>query len=705
MGSQVISGVATVRVIRTGHRTLFGKMAEVLSKSQTTNPFQQGVKRISWIFFLTMLLMIPPVLVLHGVSHNWHNAFIFSLAVAVGLTPEMLPMIVNANLAKGSVEMTKKYSIIKKLDAIINMGAVDVLCTDKTGTLTKSVVQLATHVNPYGDMSYVPLQLGFLNSYFQSILQNPLDSAITAYYDMIHDSSSYTDLGPDLAVRKSFLVSNAGKFVRRFSRLDEVPFDFTRRRLSVILHETGDQDSIYLVCKGAVDETLSVCTKVLSKDVRTDMSNERIFPHDTDIVALDEGLITELQARCNKYTELGERLLAVAFKRLPNDKVSATAEDEADLILVGFLSFVDPPKETTKDAVMDLRKHNVDIKVLTGDSPNICVYVCQEIDLPVQGVVTGADLISAEQNGTLGTLVNGGTIFAKLTPLQKSLVVQTLKNNGHVVGFLGDGINDAPALKEADVGISVENGVDICRESADIILLDKDLSVVVDGIRIGRKTYGNTIKYIAMAVSSNFGNVFSVLVASCFLPYEPMQSLQLLTQNLLYDFSQISIPWDSIDEEFMLVPHKWRMHSILRFMLWMGPWSSVFDIATFLFMYYYYDIQKSEEEDPEGVKLFQTTWFTVGLLTQTLIVHMIRTARIPIIQSRASWPVTICTIFIMCVGLAFPYIPFINEKMEFYPTLYTKPEVYYFLVGVLAAYCIAANVAKFIYVKLFKEWF
>ncbi|ODN01508.1 Magnesium-transporting ATPase, P-type 1 [Orchesella cincta] len=701
MGTQVITGMATVKITRTGPNTLFGRMAEVLSKAQPVNNFQQGVKRLSWMFFLVTALMLPPVFLLQYllVGASWKQAFIFSLSVAVGLTPEMLPMIVNATLAKGSVEMTRNLCIVKKLDAIINLGAIDVLCTDKTGTLTKSVVHLESHMSPYGLESYIPLQLGFLNSYFQSFLQNPLDSAITAFYDLMKESNR----AGDTPSRKNIMILESTAFAKRFSRIDELPFDFTRRRISVLLADSATADEkIYLICKGAVEEMLSVCTKVVNTEIiGTTYTHKVAFPKETDVVPLNDELTELINVQYDSYTMRGQRLLGVAFKSMPSDTKAANAGDESDMIFVGFLCFVDPPKETIKSALVELQKRRIEIKVLTGDAPNICASVCEQIELPIKMVVTSEDLIAAERCGQLEELVERGTIFSKLTPLQKSLVVHTLKKNGHVVGFMGDGINDAPALKEADVGISVDNGVDICRESADVILLAKDLNVVSDGIIIGRKTYVNTIKYIAMAVSSNFGNVFSVLFASMWLPYEPMRSKHLLAQNLLYDFSQIGIPWDTVDDELLMVPHKWKTKSIIWFMVFMGPWSTVFDITTFCFMYFWYDIK--DARDVRKVQLFQTTWFTVGLLTQTLIVHMIRTAKIPLFQSTASWILICSTAFVMGLGLALPYIPYVSDELEFYQPI--PLPVYYFLVAVLFGYCVAANVAKFLYVTIFKEWF
>lgn len=686
MGTSVISGVATAIVYATGPRTYFGIMADDLATRRPQNAFQLGVRRISWIFFLTMACLVPPVFLLQGLLHSgWTDALLFSLSVAVGLTPEMLPMIVNTTLAKGAYQLAKRKCIVKSLDAVVNLGGMDVLCTDKTGTLTKSVVTLTKHVNPLGINSDVPLHMAYLNSYFQSVNTNPMDTAVLLFYDSFYFQKSVVSLSVE--------ISDAQDIADRFEKIDEIPFDFVRRKTSVILREKGKYNKNILICKGAVEEMLSCCT-----EISLDRTNDDLFiPNEEAVSELTPNIRHRLKSFCEEQSSEGLRILAVAYKKLFNSSENYDTSCEHDLIFVGFLAFLDPPKESAAKAIHDLMANNVKVKVLTGDSSVVCRKICEEIRLPVESVVTSADL-EGLNDSELSDLAERSTIFSKLTPMQKADIVRGLKRNGHIVGFLGDGINDSSALVEADVGISVDSGSDIAKESADIILLEKDLGVIVDGVIFGRSTYGNTLKYIVMAVSSNFGNVFSMLVASSWLPFLPMLPIHVVIQNLLYDISQISIPWDHMDPEFLIVPHRWSMKSVLRFMVWMGPWSSVFDITTFLYMFYYFGIQTPDDD----FTLFQTTWFTVGLLTQTLIVHMIRTPKIPFIQSTASLPVLIMTVLIMTIGIVIPFIPPIRIWLQM---SLLDSMVYPYVVAALLSYAIAAQLAKVLYKKLFNEWF
>ncbi|ODM91023.1 Magnesium-transporting ATPase, P-type 1 [Orchesella cincta] len=570
MGSAVVSGTATCRVVYTGSKTHFGKMATELARRRPQNAFQLGVRRISWIFFITMLCLVPPVLLLQGfIVKDWYAAFIFALSVAVGLTPEMLPMIVNTTLSKGALEMSRRHCIVKKLDAIINMGGIDVLCTDKTGTLTNSIVTLHRYVNRQGASSSAPLFLGYLNAHFQSVQQNPLDSAIVSYIDTVVKRGS---ISVERASRRAIAAVSKREnpmfsgLAAKFSHLDELPFDFVRRRMSVILKEAGGEhhaDNIILICKGAVEEVIGQCTRILDDTETTNVYS--VIRNEVATYPMTTSVQNELLLLNEQLSKDGLRVVAVAYKNMGSTSDHFRVEDEDDMTFVGYLAFLDPPKESSREAIKALLEHNVKVKVLTGDSPLVCKKICREIGLSVDTIVTGKDLVGVPQE-KLGKLVEEATIFAKLTPIQKSDVVRALKKNGHIVGFLGDGINDAPALTEADVGISVDSGTDICKESADIILLEKNLNVVVDAVLTGRMTYGNTLKYIVMAVSSNFGNVFSILAASAWLPFQPMGSLHILTQNLLYDISQIAIPWDHMDPEFLLVPHSWSMKSVLKFM-------------------------------------------------------------------------------------------------------------------------------------------
>lgn len=690
MGTSVISGVATAIVYTTGPRTYFGIMADDLAIRRPQNAFQLGVRRISWIFFLTMACLVPPVFLLQGLLHSgWADAFLFALSVAVGLTPEMLPMIVNTTLAKGAYQLAKRKCIVKSLDAVVNLGGMDVLCTDKTGTLTKSVVTLTKHVNPIGIDSDIPLHMAYLNSYFQSVSSNPMDTAVLLFYDSFYFQKSVVNLLSEVK------FSDGQDIAGRFEKIDEIPFDFERRRTSVILREKGQSNKNILICKGAVEEMLNCCTEIYVGEENS--NNDLFIPNENDVSELTMDIRQRLKLYCEEQSSEGLRVLAVAYKKFNKfaDNLDASCED--NLTFVGFLAFLDPPKESALAAIKDLMANNVKVKVLTGDSSVVCRKICEEIQLPIENIVTSGDLDGLNDK-ELSELAERSTIFSKLTPMQKADIVRGLRRSGHIVGFLGDGINDSSALVDADVGISVDSATDIAKESADIILLEKDLGVVVDGVIFGRATYGNTLKYIVMAVSSNFGNVFSMLVASSWLPFLPMLPIHVVIQNLLYDISQISIPWDHMDSEFLIVPHRWSMKSVLRFMVWIGPWSSVFDITTFLFMFYYFRIQTPEDD----VTLFQTTWFTVGLLTQTLIVHMIRTPKIPFIQSTASLPVVIMTVLIMSIGIAIPFIPAFRNWMQM---TMLEPMVYPYVLGALLSYAIAAQLAKVLYKKLFNEWF
>lgn len=571
---------------------------------------------------------------------------------------------------------------------MVNLGGMDILCTDKTGTLTKSVVTLTKHVNPFGMNSDIPLHMAYLNSYFQSVNSSPMDTAVLLFYDSFYFQKSVISL--------SVTFSDEKDVAGRFEKVDEIPFDFERRRTSVILREKGKNKTNILICKGAVEEMLSCCTQI-SVD-NDDLSGGDLFiPNDKATSDLTAEVRHRLSLFCEEQSSEGLRILAVAYKKFSKFSGDFDSSCENELIFAGFLAFLDPPKESAAKAITDLMANNVKVKVLTGDSSVVCQKICEEIRLPVEGIATSSDLEGLDDK-ELSELAERTTIFSKLTPMQKADIIRGLRRNGHIVGFLGDGINDSSALVDADVGISVDSGTDIAKESADIILLEKDLGVVVDGVIFGRATYGNTLKYIVMAVSSNFGNVFSMLVASSWLPFLPMLPIHVVIQNLLYDISQISIPWDHMDPEFLIVPHRWSMKSVLRFMVWIGPWSSVFDITTFLYMFYYFGIQTPAD----NVTLFQTTWFTVGLLTQTLIVHMIRTPKIPFIQSTASLPVVIMTVLIMTIGIVIPFITPIRNWLQM---TVLEPMVYPYVVGALLSYAIAAQLAKVFYKMLFNEWF
>ncbi|HEX7019862.1 MAG TPA: magnesium-translocating P-type ATPase [Gemmatimonadaceae bacterium] len=656
MGTSVVSGTATAVVAATGSRTAVGAMAKGLVGQRAATAFDVGVHKVSWLFIRFIAVMVPIVVLLNGFTkHNWLEALLFGLAVAIGLTPEMLPMIVTTNLAKGAVTMARHKTIVKRLNAIQNFGAMDVLCTDKTGTLTQDRIVLERHINVVGEDDDWVLALAYINSFYQTGLKNLLDVAVLEHGEL----------------KAELKIDNA------YSKIDEIPFDFTRRRMSVVVDQNHDHHQ--LICKGAVEELIAVCTSVRDEDLVTDMTPERCED------------AKELVAELN---EDGFRVVGVAYRNFDKQHGAYSVADESGLTLAGFIGFLDPPKETAAPALRALGDHGVRVKILTGDNDLVARKVCHDVGLAVGHIVLGSELAGLDDQA-VGDVADRGVVFAKLTPDDKVRIVRALRARGHTVGFMGDGINDAGALREADVGISVDSAVDIAKESADIILLEKSLMVLEEGVVEGRKIFGNTIKYIKMTASSNFGNVFSVLVASAFLPFLPMLPIQLLTVNLLYDLSQTSIPWDDMDHEYLTVPRQWRADDIGRFMIFVGPISSIFDIATFALMWYVF-----RSTTPGHESLFQSGWFIESLLTQTLIVHMIRTARVPFVQSRAAWPVLILTSLIMLCGMALPFLS-LGAKLGLAPL----PGSYFaWLAAILLSYSVLTQVVKGWYIRRFGTW-
>ncbi|CEO97964.1 unnamed protein product (mitochondrion) [Plasmodiophora brassicae] len=676
MNTSVVSGTATAVVLKTGSMTVFGELAAKLAKMRPENSFAIGVRHVSIMFLSVMGVMVPAVFLLAGLlGKGWTQAFLFAIAVGVGLTPEMLPMIVSANLAKGALTMSKEKAIVKRLDSIINLGAIDILCTDKTGTLTQDKVALVKHVNIDGSDSLFPLQMAFLNSHFQTGLKNLLDVAVMDFFGKACDTDATT---------------------QRFTKVDEIPFDFQRRRMSIVLKECSGHGRHTLVTKGAVDETLSVCTSVVDESTMKG-NNIPSNLHAMPVVPFTAELRAQAKALSESLNANGLRVIVVAFKPLEERDIwTFSTKDEKDLIMCGMVAFLDPPKDSSAPAIKELHYRGIEVKVLTGDSPAVCKNICDQIGLPVKRIVTTSDLVGLDDAG-LRQIAEEGTIFARLTPVEKATIVQALKSNNHAVGFLGDGINDAPALKQADVGISVDTATDVAKETADIILLEKSLLVLAKGVVVGRITFGNTMKYIKMALSSNFGNVFSIMVATAWLPFLPMDANQIVMQNLIYDFSQVSIPWDCMDDDYLLTPKRWQTREIFRYMMFLGPLSSPFDISTFIFMWFYYGIQTVDG----NVALFQTAWFLEGLLTQTLIVHMIRTDKIPFVQSIASWPVVSATLFAMIVCVVVPYTP-LGMALSMTPV---PPFYYVYLIAAITGYCLLMSfVAKPLYIRLNGAW-
>ena len=611
MGTSVQSGTATAVVVMTGIHTYLGSMAHSIVGDRTQTSFDVGLNRFTWLMMRFMAVMVPLVFLINGFTkHDWKEAFFFALAVAVGLTPEMLPMIVSVCLSKGALAMSRKRVIVKRLNSIQNFGAMDVLCTDKTGTLTEDRVVLMRHCDVTGRESDSVLLDGYLISYFQTGLKNLLDRAIL-------DSTDF----------------HAKATVERYKKLDELPFDFTRRMMSVLVQDP--EGRAVLLTKGAPEELFLRCSH---------------FELDDTLSVIDADRVVELKQEYDSLSNDGFRVLAVATKDLTG-KESCARDDEHDLILKGYVAFLDPPKDSAARALAALHDQGVSVKILTGDNPLISRKVCKAVGLSADPMLLGSD-IEKMTAAELGAAAEKATLFARLSPAHKERVIRILRGNGHVVGFLGDGINDAPALRAADVGISVDTATDIAKESADLILLEKDLTVLGHGVIEGRKVFANIVKYIRMGASSNFGNMFSVLGASAFLPFLPMAPIQVLTNNLLYDFSQVPIPADAVDDEQVARPRPWNIAEITRFILFVGPISSIFDYTTFFVMLWVFNCW-----DPAHASLFQTGWFVESLMTQTLIIHVIRTNKTPFLGSRASRSLTLTTVSIMAFGIWLPYSP------------------------------------------------
>lgn len=658
MGTNVVSGSATAIVFATGNNTYLGTMARSLVGHRAATAFDRGISRVSLLLIRFMIVMVPFVFLVNGLTKgDWFEAFIFAVSVAVGLTPEMLPMIVTANLSKGAVAMSKKKTIVKDLNAIQNFGAMNILCTDKTGTLTRDMVVLEKYINADGssDPDRRILRHAYFNSFFQTGLNNLMDKAILAHVK---------DLGME-SVR------------RAYRKVDEIPFDFTRRRMSVVVEDRAGKRQI--ITKGAVEEMLGVCSY-------TEL--------DGQVLPLTDALRAKSLEITHDLNRSGLRVLAVAQKSFIEKDCDFSVSDESDMVLIGFLAFLDPPKPSAAEAIKQLNTHGIEVKILSGDNDAVVRAIARQVGIDTTHSVTGPEFetMTAEQQRCVA---HAGVVFSKLTPMQKTRIISLLQDGGNTVGFLGDGINDAAALRQSDIGISVDSAVDIAKESADIILLEKDLMVLEDGVIEGRRTFGNITKYIKMTASSNFGNMFSVMVASAFLPFLPMMPIHLIIQNLLYDLSQTAIPFDRMDGEYLREPKWWDASDLSRFMICIGPISSVFDIATYLVLWYAFGCQT-----PAHQALFQSGWFVEGLLSQTLIVHMIRTRKIPFIQSSASLPVMLLTALIMAVGVVLPFTTFGHSV-----GLVSLPWTYFpWLVGILLCYCILTQAVKKWYVRRFVRW-
>ncbi len=655
LGTNVESGAATAVVICTGKQTYLGSLAASIVGQRQLTSFDKGINKFTWLMILFIAVMVPTVFLLNGLSkHNWTEAFLFAMAVAVGLTPEMLPMIVTVNLSKGALAMARKKVIVKRLNAIQNFGAMDVLCTDKTGTITQGKIVLEKHLDVNGGDSEKVLHFGYLNSFHHTGLKNLLDEAIL----------KHEELEQHLQVQE------------KYRKIDEIPFDFVRRRMSVVVEDESGLNT--LICKGSVEEVLSLCTRV-------ELNGE--------VIAVQAEHDTRRRQLADELNGQGFRVIALAYKQMQGapDEPVYSVKDESDLILLGFLAFLDPPKDTATEALKRLHRLNVDVKILTGDNEIVTSYICKEVGMPVENLLLGSQ-IEAMSDDELAVALAASSVFARLAPAHKERIIRALQSKDHVVGFMGDGINDAPALKAADVGISVDSAVDIAKESSDIILLENNLLILEQGVLEGRRVFGNIIKYIKMAASSNFGNMLSVVGASVFLPFLPMLPIQVLINNLLYDFSQTTIPTDEVDADWLTKPRKWAIGEIERFILFFGPISSIFDYLTFFIMLYLFNSWQNPA-------LFHTGWFVESIFTQTLIIHIIRTNRIPFIESRASWQLIATSLIIVTVGALLTVSP-LADTLGFV----ALPPLYWLLLAImLLCYMILTQLVKTWFIRKFGE--
>jgi Mg2+-importing ATPase len=656
MGTSVVTGTATGLVIATGKETVLGRLAKEISTERLPSSFDLGIAKISRLLLTFILIMAPCVFLINWLTKDdWFLALLFALAVMVGLIPEMLPLVVSVNLTKGAIRMAKKKVIVKRLNAIENFGAMNILCTDKTGTLTENRVVLVRYLNPRGEEDQRVLYFAYLNSAFQTGLKNLLDDAV-------------------LEQREKIATLSFGDF----QKIDEIPFDFDRRRMSVVLERENQR---LLVCKGSPEQVLEACQKLEVKEQKQELLSSKFKKQLKDLYV--------------RLSEDGLRVLAVAYRDLPVEpRQEYTKEDEKDLVFVGYIGFLDPPKKTAKEALEFLSKYGISIRIITGDNEIITKRICEEVGFSTERIVLGSEIAKMSEE-ELERVARTTTVFAKTEPLEKARIVEALKKAGFVVGYLGDGVNDAAAMQKADVAISVDKSTDIARESADIILLEHDLRVLGDGVLEGRTIFGNIMKYIKMTTSSNFGNMFSVLAASAFLPFLPMLPVHILIQNLLYDISQLGIPWDSVDEDFLLKPRQWDPSGIGRFMLILGPLSSFFDVLTFLILWFVF-----QANSPLYQGLFQAGWFVEGLLSQTIIVHIIRTVKIPFIQSRAAPPLMLSTFGVILVGAIIPLSP-IGHSLG----MQSLPGAYFlWLLLILLSYMLLSQLIKGWYIKRFKSW-
>ena len=654
MGTNVISGVAKGVVIKTADSTYFSKIAHNITTKPKTS-FQKGIESISKLLIKFMIILIPIVFLLNFWKHDLILAFTFAVAIAIGITPLLLPVILSSSLSKGAIRMSKKKTIVKSLDSIQSFGAMNILCTDKTGTLTEDKIVLERYLDIKGDEDLRILQHAFLNSYFQTGLRGNIDEAVV----------------------KRGLEHDMGTLTNKYKKIDEIPFDFSRRRLSVIVaNPEENNEKIQMITKGAVEEILNICTLVDYKG--------QVFP-------ITKEIKENIKKISKKMNEEGLRVIAVCQKNDIKNVENFDVSIEKNMVLMGFIGFLDPPKESAKSSIEKLNKAGIRVIVLTGDNAEVTKCICNKVGIKSKNIVLGNELDKLQDMAVL-RILRKTNIFAKLSPIQKARIVRLLKENGNVVGYMGDGINDSPSLNNSDVGISVDTAVDVAKESADIILLEKDLHVLLDGVREGRRTFANLLKYIKMAVSFNFGEVSSVIIASILFPFLPITPIQLLVQSLLYDFGQLTLPFDNVDEEYLQKPRKWNIQSLKHFMLFMGPLSSCFDMIVFASMWFIFGIRDSAT--------FQTIWFSYGVASNLIGMHIIRTAKIPFIQSNANKVVYFSSILLSIIAIIIPYT-FIGNLIGLVAIPFKYLSI---IIGVPVLYCFVALFAKKIYIKKYKEW-
>ena len=651
MGTNVISGSAKAVVIKTGDNTYFGKVARTLTQGKPKTNFQKGIESISKLLIKFMLVLIPIIFLLNAWKHDYILAFTFAVAIAITITPLLLPVILTSCLSKGAVRMSKKKTIVKKLDSIQNFGAMNVLCTDKTGTLTEDKIVLEKYLDVYGNENIRVLRHAFLNSYFQTGLKGSIDEAVI----------------------NRALKNNLSSLLDRYKKIDEIPFDFSRRRLSVVVENESDR---YLITKGAVEEILNICTTI---------------DYEHEIKPITREIKENIKKIAGKLNEDGLRVVAVCQKKVLEEDKEFSVQDETQMSLVGFVGFLDPPKESAKLAVEKLNNAGIRVIVLTGDNAAVTKCICKKVNINTQKIVTGNEIDKLADNGVV-RLLKKSNVFVKLSPIQKARIVRILKESGNVVGYMGDGINDAPSLTNSDVGVSVDTAVDIAKETADIILLEKDLNVLLDGVTEGRRTFGNLMKYIKMAVSFNFGEVMSVIMASVLLPFLPETPIQLLTESLLYDFGQMTLPFDNVDKEYLQKPKRLEIMDLKHFMLFMGPLSSIFDLLVFASLWFIFGIREAA--------IFQTVWFSYSIVSNLIGMHIIRTAKNPITQSHASRVVFTSSILLSIIGILVPYT-ILGKAIGLVPVTLKYLNV---ILGVTGLYCVVALFAKRIYIKKYGTW-